>query len=114
MKQKHSRGQLMHKWKNEELEKTLAEVLRRSAVDLEFRTLALKDGRGAIARINPRLSVNELVFRFVDNSGPTITVVLPDLVREVEENELSEKDLEIVTGGTDAPPPPPPTTIQGG
>jgi|SRR5438270_2868639 len=104
----------MHKWKNEELEKTLAEVFRRSAVDHEFRTLALKDGPGAIARINPKLSLNQLVVRFVDNSGPTKTIPLPDLVLAIEENELSEKDLECVTGGTDAPPPPPPTTITGG
>lgn len=104
----------MSKWKSQELEKALTEVFRRSAVDPEFRTLALKDGAGAIAWINPALSLNPLVFKFVDNSGSTKTIPLPDLAPDVAENELSERDLECVTGGTDAPPPPPPTTIQGG
>jgi bacteriocin-like protein len=42
------------------------------------------------------------------------TIPLTELVLEIEKTELSEKDLESVTGGTDAPPPPPPTTITGG
>jgi len=101
----------MEKWKKEELEGALSEVTRRAAVDADFRALALKDGAAAIARVNPKLSVNDLVFRFVDNSGPIKTIPLPDLVEGIEENELSEHDLEHVSGGTDAPPP---TTVTGG
>lgn len=105
----------MSKWKNQELEKALTEVFQRSTVDLEFRTLAIQDGAGAIAKINPALSLNPLVFRFVDNSGSTKTLPLPDLALDVDKHELSESDLECVTGGVDnPPPPPPPTTIQGG
>jgi nucleosome binding factor SPN SPT16 subunit len=102
----------MGKWKKEELEQALSEVTRRSAVDAEFRSLAVRDGAAAIARVNPKLSVTELEFRFVDNSGRVKTIPLPDLVEEIEENELSENDLEHVSGGTDAPPPP--TTVTGG
>jgi hypothetical protein len=101
----------MGKWKKEELEQILSEVARRAAVDAEFRSLAVRDGAAAIARVNPKISVTELQIRFVDNSGPIKTIPLPDLVEEIEESELSESDLECVSGGTDAPPP---TTVSGG
>jgi hypothetical protein len=101
----------MDKWQKEQLEAALSEVTRRAAIDADFRALALKDGAAAIARVNPKLSATELVFKFVDNSGPTKTIPLPDPVEGIEENELSEHDLEHVSGGTDAPPP---TTVTGG
>jgi|HubBroStandDraft_1064217.scaffolds.fasta_scaffold25772_3 hypothetical protein len=104
----------MENLRKQDLEQTLSEVTRRAAVDAGFRALALKDGAAAIARVNPKLSASGLIYKFVDNSGPTKTIPLPDLVPGIEVTELSEKDLAGVSGGVDNPPPPPPTTVSGG
>lgn len=50
------------------------------------------------------------MFKFVDNSGSTKTIPLPDQVTEACD-ELTEDELERVAGGGDPPPPPP---ITGG
>jgi hypothetical protein len=94
----------MNNWTNEELQRVLAEVARRSAIDQEFRALALRDAPSAISRINPNALPNDLIFKFVDNSGSTKTIPLPDLAADAD--ELAEDELEKVAGGGDPPPPP--------
>ena len=93
----------MRDWTNEELQRILAEVTRRSALSSEFRALALKDAAAAIFTISPKPLPKEITIRFVDNSGATKTVPLPDLVQD-SEDELSEEDLDDVAGGGDPPP----------
>src|SRR5262249_92462 len=95
----------MKDWTNEELQATFAEVARRAAVDPEFRALALTDSVAAIARVTPRPLPDGVTFRFVDNSGPTKIIPLPDPVPGISE-ELSEVELENIAGGD--------TSISGG
>jgi len=102
----------MKYWKNEELQHVLAEVARRSATDPEFRALALRDATNAISRINPNALPKDVIFKFVDNSGSTKTIPLPDPVNDASD-ELSDDELEKVAGGGDSTPPPPPPIVGG-
>jgi hypothetical protein len=85
------------------LQNIITEVLRKSAVDLEFRALALRDAAAAIAKVSPSPLPADASFRFVDNSGSLKTVVLPD---PISAEDLSDMELEEVAGGLD--------TITGG
>jgi|ERR1700739_3724781 hypothetical protein len=100
----------MKNWTYEELQRAVAEVLRRAAVDPQFRAVALENGAAAIAIVAQKPLPDNLSFNFVDNSGPTKTIPLPDLIPDLEK-ELDEEALEKVSGGTDSPPPPP---VSGG
>jgi hypothetical protein len=79
----------------EKLAEAIAEVSRRAAVDLEFRALALKDAAAALAKVTTK-SI-DTVIRFIDNSGPTKFVILPDPTPALE--ELSDLEMELVAGG---------------
>lgn len=102
----------MSAWANSELQHAITEVLRRSAVDRDFRALALRDGAAAIAKIDARPLPHGIHFRFVDNSGREKVIALPDFIEDACD-EIPEAALEQVSGGTDAPQPPP-ITISGG
>jgi hypothetical protein len=80
-----------------EIEAAIREVLKRSIADAEFRSLALRDGRGAIAKVSPKTLPPDLDFRFLDNSGRVKMVALPDPVDNT--SELSDAELEEVAGG---------------
>jgi hypothetical protein len=99
----------MENWRKSELQQTLSEVARRCTVDLEFRSLALRDAAAAIAKVNPKPLPDGVQFKFVDNTGCQKTVVLPDPLGK-DSDELSEESLESVAGGGDNPP----ITISGG
>jgi hypothetical protein len=80
-----------------QLNEVVAEVKRRSSIDPEYRALAVKDGGSAIAKVTNQAVPGGLSFRFVDNTGPVKTVVLPEAMANVE--ELSDVELEQVAGG---------------
>jgi hypothetical protein len=90
---------------NEDVRAAVEEVLRRSALDGAFRSLALSDGRAAIAKVTGRQPPVEFVITFVDNSGAKKTIPLPDLTPKVVE-ELTEEELEDVAGGSGGNQPP--------
>jgi hypothetical protein len=104
----------MKHWTNEELQQVLLQVTQLAAIDAEFRTLALKDGAAAVARICPKALPEGMSFIFVDNSGPRKTIPLPDPVPNSSDqsDQLDECELEEVAGGGDPAPPPPP--LSGG
>lgn len=89
-------------WTNEELQDAIQELMSRTATDLEFRALALKDSASAIEKIGGRPLVSDMTFKFVDNSGTLKTIPLPDLLPALQEEELSEAELEAVAGGASA------------
>ena len=75
----------------------IREVLKRSAVDPEFRQLAVSNGPKALAAVDPSLS-GVMDVTFIDNFNRTHkTVVLPDPVPDAD--SLSEEELEQVAGG---------------
>jgi hypothetical protein len=78
----------MSKWTREELQEALREVARRSAVDREFRALALRDAVAAIRQVNPKPLLADVSIQFVDNSGPTKVVPLPDLQPGITEENI--------------------------
>jgi hypothetical protein len=79
-------------------QEAIRQILRRAAIDNDFRRLALKDSAAAFAKfgINPP---QEISVDFIENFGKSRkTIVLPDPVAQVE--ELTDEDLEEVAGGT--------------
>ncbi len=85
-----------------DIERALLEVLKRSAVDPEFRRLALRDSRTAISEINSKLSLEGLEVRFVEGAkAVTRTVVLNVALPEpvAGTRELTDAQLEQVAGG---------------
>lgn len=98
----------MKSWTNDELQQMLLKIIRRTAIDPEFRALALRDGSAAISKVTSKPLPKDITYQFVDNSGHIRIVPLPDPVLDAD--ELSECELEDVAGG-DGPTPPP---ISGG
>ena len=84
-------------WTQEEAQRTLDEIKKRSATDPEFRALTLSNPNAAIAKVNPKKLPAGFQAKFIDNSGTTKSFVLPDPVARVE--ELSDAELEGVAGG---------------
>src|SRR4051812_885827 len=87
----------MSQWTDEEVQKTLNLVTRKSGVDPQFRKLCLNDPKAAIAVVNDTPIPATFRLRFVENEGASMTVILPD--PSSLENELTDADLEHVAGG---------------
>ena len=102
----------MPEWTQEEVNKILNEVARKSSVDPEFRKLCLTNPNAAMASVSGTPLPEHFRIRFVENEGATMTVVLPDLA--IAEEELSETELEAVAGGapTFAPQPGDPIVLK--
>jgi hypothetical protein len=90
----------MSSWKPEDVQSLVAEVMRRSAVDTEFRALALSDSAAALNKAAGRPAPSDLKIEFIENSGSTQKVVLPNAVEGIE--ELNEEEMEQVAGGVEA------------
>lgn len=90
-------------WTAEEFQQALQEVGRRATIDSEFRALALKDAATAIARVAGKTIPGDLDFKFIDNSGPTKLVPLPDPIPGITYEEIGEEELDRVAGGISGP-----------
>jgi hypothetical protein len=89
----------MSNWIESDFQQGLTEVVRRTQIDPEFRTLALKDSRAAFQKVTGKKMPTDFNIQFIDNSGPTKVVPLPDLVSGLDEKDI-EAELENVAGGT--------------
>ena len=87
----------MATWSEEEIERTLEEIKKRSITDSDFRDLALSNPVAAISKVNSKPIPESYQVKFVDNSGPVKSFLLPDPVSNVE--ELTDAELEAVAGG---------------
>jgi hypothetical protein len=82
-------------------QETLKRMLARSASDIDFRRKLIADPRAAVAEFAGRdVSTIPESFnvKFVENAPGTQTIVLPNAVDT--NAELSESELETVSGGT--------------
>ena len=83
----------------QELSTAVREVLKRSAVDPDFRQLAIKSSAAAFEKLGKRDLAAKMPISFVDNHGKSIkTIVLPDPISNPE--ALSDEALEQVAGGS--------------
>lgn len=95
----------MAQWSQDELNRTIDEVKRRSLLDLEFRALALSGPPAAVAKINPKPLPPGFVIKFVEGStgehstvtSGVLTIVLPEIIEKAD--ELSDAELEQAAGG---------------
>jgi hypothetical protein len=97
----------MHRWSQEEANRTIDEIRKRSLVDVEFRKLALSSAKAAIAKVNPKPLPADFLVKFIagnDAINPhkqaesgVLVVSLPDPVPNA--GELSESELEQAAGG---------------
>jgi hypothetical protein len=85
-------------WTQEKVDQVEYEIKQRAVADAGFRSLALSNPSAAISQITDLPLPPGFKVQFVDNAGANRTIVLPDLVPEVE--ELSEADLAHVAGGS--------------
>ena len=82
----------------QELDRAVRDVLKRSVSDPAFRRAALQNGNASLTSITGKSAPAGLIIRFADNAKPNFrTIVLPDPIVDVE--HLSEADLESVAGG---------------
>ncbi len=80
-----------------QFQSAIRQILRRAAIDHDFRCLVLQDSGAAFSKfgIEPP---QDITIEFIENYGKSRKViVLPDPVAHVE--ELTDDDLEEVAGG---------------
>src|SRR5262249_19955531 len=83
---------------DQELNSAVREVLKRAVADPNFRQLAVRDAKAAIAKVSNKNLPQGFEIQFIDNHGKaTKTVVIPDPVTHPE--QLTEEELESVAGG---------------
>ena len=81
-----------------EINSAVREVIKRAVVDPDFRQLAVRDGRAALAKVSSTKLPGDVEIQFVDNyNKPIKTIPLPDPVASAD--ELTEEELEGVAGG---------------
>lgn len=85
------------RWTETEIQNALSKILRRVRNDVEFRALVLRDPNAAISQVSSKLVPENFKIRFIEKDGADMTIVLPDLLET--DAELSEADLELISGG---------------
>ena len=81
----------------QQVDKTMQDLLARSATDQEFRHKLLTDAPTALREFSGRDVPAAAKVVFIENKADA-TIVLPDFIDP--EAELSEAELEAVAGGT--------------
>jgi hypothetical protein len=81
--------------RKEQREKTKSRIVERAQRDGEFKALLLKDPRKAVESELGITLPSHVQFQVVEESATKLCLVLP----EAGKSELSDADLESVTGG---------------
>ena len=79
----------------QELDRVLREVVKRTLTDADFRAKAIANGNAAVAEVAGKDLGQSFVF--VENTASTRTILLPDAIGESD--QLLDEDLEQVAGG---------------
>jgi len=77
-------------------ERQMEALLSRSATDWDFRQKLINDPPAALAEFAGREVPASESYRFIENDAD-VTIVLPEPIRE---GEISERELEMVSGGS--------------
>lgn len=83
-------------WTPDRVQAALRQILARAGADPAFRQLCLVDPRAAVQQETRQELPEKFSLRFVDNAHADLTIVLPDPISSAE---LSDQDLEAVSGG---------------
>ena len=80
-----------------EVNSAVREVIKRAVVDPDFRQLAVRDSKAAIAKVSNKKLPEGMSIQFIDNYGKSVkTIALPDPIKA---QELTDEELEQVAGG---------------
>ena len=83
---------------DQELDRVLREVVKRSIVDADFRAKALSNGTAAVKAVSNKPIPEGYSFTFVESKrGQHRAIVLPAMASS--KDQLLEEDLEQVAGG---------------
>ena len=84
----------------DQVDRALAEIVRRAQHDPAFRQLCLQDPAAAVKEVTDEALPPGFTLRFIDNDHADLVVVLPDpIVGATTGDELSDEQLSAVSGG---------------
>src|SRR5687768_9220790 len=86
-------------WTKDQVDRVLADIIRRAQRDQVYRKLCLQNPSQAVKAITDEPLPAGFKLRFIDNEQADLTVVLPDLVAPGSSQELSDEELSAVSGG---------------
>jgi hypothetical protein len=90
----------MLNWTNDEVQKVISEISKKSSVDSDFRKLTLENPAQAIKQITGKDIPDGFKIKIIENEPDVdFTLILPDFQKE----ELSESELSGVSGGRGNP-----------
>lgn len=87
----------MSNWNPETINQAIELFKQRTAIDEEFRALALKDAAQAVRELTGSDVPEGYGIRVQEGPGSELNIVLMDLEAD---DALDESELELVTGGT--------------
>jgi hypothetical protein len=87
----------MVQWTDREIFKALDQIIKASAMDPDFRQLALRDPRAALSLVSDIPLPEGFTVRFVEPGTTDFVVVLPPIASP--DGELTDSQLEQVAGG---------------
>jgi bacteriocin-like protein len=84
-------------WTQDKVNEVELAIKKRAAAEPDFRALALSNPNAAIRMVTDLPVPTGYTVKFIENAGANHTIVLPDLVPDVQ--ELSDSELAQVAGG---------------
>ena len=86
-------------WTKDQVDRALAEIVRRAQHDPAFRQLCLQNPATAVKEVTDEALPPGFTLRFIDNDHADLVVVLPDpIVGATTGDELSDEQLSAVSG----------------
>jgi hypothetical protein len=93
----------MNRWTDREIFKALDQVIKASAMDPDFRQIAVHDAKAALDLVSDIPLPEGFTVRFVEPGTADMVIVLPPVA--APDGELTDAQLEQVAGGRGQYPP---------